>query len=137
MSSIVPARALPAEQQGLTAPVNAALVDRHRPQRFDEVRGQESAVDYLSGLILRGQICRNILLYGSVGSGKTSLARIYAKALNCENPSSMDGSPCLSCGSCRSIEDGAFTELDAPSFRKLDDLDQRITSLLQLERSEE
>src|SRR5260370_32093350 len=100
MTSAIPARAPSAERQGLTSTVEAALVHRHRPKRFEEVVGQDVPVDYLSGLILRGKACRNILLHGTIGSGKTTLARIYAKALNCERPSPTNGSPCLVCTSC-------------------------------------
>jgi DNA polymerase III gamma/tau subunit len=106
MSSTIPARTPSAEQQALRSIERAPLVHRHRPKRFDEVVGQDVPVDYLSGLILRGQACRNILLHGSIGSGKTTLARIYAKALNCERPSLTSGSPCLVCASCISIEEG-------------------------------
>jgi DNA polymerase III subunit gamma/tau len=116
--------------------ISAPLVHRHRPKIFEDVRGQDFPVAYLSGLILKGRACRNILLHGSIGSGKTSLARIYAKALNCERPSQATGSPCLTCDSCISIEADtkhpAFTELDAPQFRRLDDLNRRMTDLLQV-----
>ena len=95
MSISTAACATSAEQEALRSAAGAPLVHRHRPKRFEEVIGQDVPVDYLSGLILRGQACRNILLHGSVGSGKTTLARIYAKALNCESPSLKDGSPCL------------------------------------------
>jgi DNA polymerase III subunit gamma/tau len=93
-----------------------ALVTRYRPHVFSEVFGQEYPVRILSQLIKRGQICRNILLYGSVGSGKTTLARIYGKALNCDSPDE-DGSPCLRCSSCKKTQEGdplRFKELDAP-----------------------
>ena len=60
------------------------FADKYRPTTFEEVFGQESAVTCLSGLIERGHKGRSILLHGSVGSGKTTLARIYARALNCE-----------------------------------------------------
>jgi DNA polymerase III subunit gamma/tau len=99
-----------------------ALVSLYRPRVFSEVFGQDYPVRILSQLIKRGQICRNILLYGSVGSGKTTLARIYGKALNCDSPDE-DGSPCLQCSSCKKIEKGEplrFKELDAPLFETLD-----------------
>jgi DNA polymerase-3 subunit gamma/tau len=99
-----------------------ALVSLYRPRVFSEVFGQDYPVRILSQLIKRGQICRNILLYGSVGSGKTTLARIYGKALNCNSPDE-DGSPCLRCSSCKEIQEGdshRFKELDAPLFGTLD-----------------
>ena len=77
------------------------FADKYRPERFREVFGQESVVTCLSSLIQRGQVGRHILLHGSVGSGKTSLAQLYARALNCDDPDD-DGSPCLErCVSCR------------------------------------
>ncbi|WP_244480141.1 AAA family ATPase [Methylobacterium sp. Leaf465] len=80
-----------------------SFTDKYRPQTFGEVFGQPSAVGCLSGLIKRGQRGRNILLHGAVGSGKTSLARLYARALNCEAPET-DGSPC--CDRCESCQIG-------------------------------
>jgi DNA polymerase III subunit gamma/tau len=83
-------------------------------------------------LIKRGQICRNILLYGSVGSGKTTLARIYGKALNCR-ATDEDGSPCLRCSSCKEVEQGDplhFKELDAPLFETLDHFKDHVNSLV-------
>ncbi len=81
----------------------ASFADLYRPRVFGEVYGQANVVDCLSGLIQRGQIGRDILLHGSVGSGKTSLAWIYARALNCEAPRA-DGSPCLTCETCRGCD---------------------------------
>ncbi|TXN81266.1 AAA family ATPase [Methylobacterium sp. WL8] len=81
----------------------ASFADLYRPRAFGEVYGQASVVDCLSSLIQRGQIGRDILLHGSVGSGKTSLAWIYARALNCEAPQA-DGSPCLTCDTCRGCD---------------------------------
>ena len=107
-----------------------ALVSRYRPQVFSEVFGQDYPVRILSQLIKRGQICRNLLLYGSVGSGKTTLARIYGKALNCDSPDE-DGSPCLRCSSCKKIEEGdplRFKELDAPLFETLDHFKDTVNS---------
>ena len=75
------------------------FADKYRPDRFDKVVGQESAVACLSGLIERDRIGRNILLHGSVGSGKTTLARIYARALNCE-AADPTNSPCYKCDAC-------------------------------------
>lgn len=75
------------------------LADKYRPERFEDVWGQPHAKRYLSGLIKRGQIGRSLLLFGAVGSGKTSLVRLYAKALNCEKPTDT-GSPCGFCRYC-------------------------------------
>lgn len=78
-----------------------------RPQRFSDVIGQEHAVRFLSGLAQRGRIGRNILLHGTVGSGKTTLARIYGHALVCEGQLLVDGSPCGVCARCEDINTGA------------------------------
>jgi DNA polymerase III subunit gamma/tau len=75
------------------------FANKYRPEIFEDVWGQPRAVKYLSGLITRGQIGRSLLLYGAVGSGKTSLVRLYAKALNCLNPTDA-GSPCGVCQRC-------------------------------------
>lgn len=115
-----------------------SLVHRYRPKKFDEVRGQRVPVDYLSGLILRGPVCRNVLLHGSIGSGKTTLARIYAKALNCQMRPPRSASPCLGCASCRAIDAGdatRFAEIDAPRLANLEDLKNELAQLLGLERA--
>ena len=108
-----------------------ALVSRYRPRVFGEVFGQDYPVRILSELIKRGRVCRNLLLYGSVGSGKTTLARIYGMALNCDCPAE-DGSPCLRCSSCKKIgEEGdplRFVELDAPTFESFDQFKETVNS---------
>lgn len=81
------------------------LADKYRPEKFRDVSGQESPVACLSGLIRRGQIGRNILPHGPTGSGKTSLVRIFARALNCDAPE-LDGSPCCRCATCTAEGDG-------------------------------
>lgn len=73
---------------------------KYRPRTFDAVVGQEHAVTILSKLIRPRKIGRSILFHGAVGSGKTSLARIYAQALNCLSPTET-GSPCRECEPCR------------------------------------
>lgn len=78
-----------------------------RPKNFSDVIGQEHAVRFLSGLAQRGRIGRNILLHGTVGSGKTTLARIYGHALVCEGQLLEDGSPCGVCARCKDIKAGA------------------------------
>jgi DNA polymerase III subunit gamma/tau len=110
-----------------------SLAIRHRPKVFKKVEGQGHAVEFLSQLIIEGQICRNILLHGAIGSGKTTLARIYAKALICQEQPIPGGSPCLHCKSCTGIEAGEttnFHELDAPSFENFAQLKEKIDSLV-------
>jgi DNA polymerase III subunit gamma/tau len=111
-----------------------ALVRRYRPTRFEQVIGQRVVVDYLSGLIKRGQVCRQILLFGAVGSGKTTCARIFAVALNCVAPVPETGSPCCACESCLATNLGdarAFLECDAPRYRSFAALMDRIDRFLE------
>ncbi|WP_420737755.1 AAA family ATPase [Bradyrhizobium japonicum] len=110
-----------------------SLTERHRPKTFKDVRGQGHAKEFLSQLIVNGQLCRNVLLHGAIGSGKTTLARIYAKALSCQKQPIPDGSPCLDCESCEDIEarkTTKFYELDAPAFENFAQLKDKIDSLL-------
>lgn len=89
-----------------------SLPEKYRPARFDDVVGQPEAVRFLSGLILAGTRGRNIFFYGAIGSGKTSLAKIFAKGLNCESPDAT-GSPCDVCASCKNPS-AYFFEYDVP-----------------------
>lgn len=76
------------------------LASKFRPRTFEAVLGQPHPVRFLSGLVRHGQKGRSLLLHGAIGSGKTSLVRIYAQALNCETPTA-GGSPCRDCRFCR------------------------------------
>lgn len=73
--------------------------DKYRPKKFGEVWGQSHAVRQLSHLVQRGKRGRNLFLSGAVGSGKTSLVRLFARALNCMQ-NEQDGSPCGECEAC-------------------------------------
>jgi DNA polymerase-3 subunit gamma/tau len=97
---------------------NSALSLKYRPKKYSEVVGQAAPVEVLSRLNLTRNR-RHILLYGSVGSGKTTLARIYAKGLCCVSLEA-DGSPCLVCGGCQppDTDEPKFIEFDAPAFDK-------------------
>jgi DNA polymerase III subunit gamma/tau len=89
------------------------LTDKYRPRRFADVIGQDHAVRFVSNLIRRRKIGHSMLFHGSVGSGKTTLARIYAKALNCRQPDE-EGSPCDECDRCEAFRRGGsyFFEMD-------------------------
>jgi DNA polymerase III subunit gamma/tau len=76
-----------------------ALSEKYRPRGFEDFWGQAFPVKFLSGLIRRGQKTRDILLHGAFGSGKTSLAYVFARALNCFHPTDT-GSPCGGCDAC-------------------------------------
>ena len=94
------------------------LADRYRPARFEEVIGQERTVKILSALVLANRRAEDLLLFGAVGSGKTSLVRIYGRALNCLEPNPANGSPCGTCLECtRSDDEGQqklFVEYNVP-----------------------
>lgn len=86
--------------------------EKYRPRKFTEVRGQPSAVTILSGLAAKKSHRHAILLRGAVGSGKTTLARLYAQALNCGHQDT-DGSPCQVCESC-GVSAAYLKEYNAP-----------------------
>ncbi|HEY6836775.1 MAG TPA: DNA polymerase III subunit gamma/tau [Gaiellaceae bacterium] len=101
----------------------AALYRKYRPQDFDEVVGQEGVVRTLTNAISHGQIRQAYLFAGPRGTGKTSLARILAKGLNCEQGPTPK--PDNTCHACRAIADGTsldVIEMDAASQRGIDDV---------------
>jgi DNA polymerase-3 subunit gamma/tau len=100
-----------------------ALYRKYRPQDFDEVVGQEAVVRTLRNAIERDQVRQAYLFAGPRGTGKTSMARIVAKALNCVNGPT--ASPCGECNSCLTIAAGTsldVVEMDAASQRGIDDI---------------
>ena len=94
-----------------------------RPQRFDDVVGQEHITATLKNAIKTGRIAHAFLFTGPRGVGKTTTARILAKALNCENP--IDFEPCNECSICKSINDSQsmdIIEIDGASNRGIDEI---------------
>lgn len=93
-----------------------ALYRKWRPSSFEDVKGQDPVVQTLKNQITSDRIGHAYLFCGTRGTGKTSIAKIYARAVNCEHP--IDGSPCNQCASCRSILEGSsmnVVEIDAAS----------------------
>jgi DNA polymerase-3 subunit gamma/tau len=102
------------------------LARKYRPQTFAEVLGQDAIVTTLKNAIKQNRLAHGYLFCGSRGTGKTTLARVFAKALNCQSPSA-DFEPCNTCSSCREITFGHsldVMEIDGASHRGIDDIRQ-------------
>ena len=100
-----------------------ALYRKWRPRDFDEVRGQDAIVRTLRNQIIYQRIGHAYLFCGTRGTGKTSLAKLFAKAVNCENPE--NGNPCNKCPSCQAINESAsmdVIEIDAASNNGVDNV---------------
>ncbi|MCC8067299.1 MAG: DNA polymerase III subunit gamma/tau [Clostridiales bacterium] len=100
-----------------------ALYRKFRPSAFDEVKGQDHIVKTLKNQIKADRLGHAYLFCGTRGTGKTSVAKIFAKAVNCEHP--VDGNPCGECASCRAIAAGTsmnVIEIDAASNNGVDNI---------------
>ena len=100
-----------------------ALYRKRRPQAFDEVVGQKHITETLKNQVKTGRLSHAYIFIGTRGTGKTTCARILAKAVNCENPA--DGNPCGVCPACRGISEGSVldvVELDAASNNSVDNV---------------
>lgn len=104
-----------------------ALYRKFRPKNFEEVKGQEHITSTLKNQIKAERIGHAYLFCGTRGTGKTSIAKIFARAVNCEHP--IDGSPCNECAVCRAINSGAsmnVVEIDAASNNGVENIRQIV-----------
>ena len=104
-----------------------AMYRKFRPQRFEDVKGQDHIVTTLRNQIKSDRIGHAYLLCGTRGTGKTSIAKLFAKAINCEHPNG--DNPCLECPSCRAIQNGSSMnvfEIDAASNNGVDNIRQIV-----------
>lgn len=100
-----------------------ALYRVWRPQKFDDIVGQHAVVQTLKNAIAKGKTSHAYLFAGPRGTGKTSAAKIFAKAINC--PHQQDGEPCNECALCRAITEGALSdvvEIDAASNNGVEEI---------------
>ena len=100
-----------------------ALYRKWRPQNFDEVVEQESVVQILRNSVIQDRIAHAYLFCGTRGTGKTTLAKIFARAINCLHPE--NGNPCNECEICKGLRDGSIldvTEIDAASNTGVDNV---------------
>ncbi len=100
-----------------------ALYRKYRPKSFDQIVGQDHIVQTLRNQIKKGQISHAYLFTGTRGTGKTTTAKIFAKAINCLNP--QNGSPCCECSVCKALSEENnvdIIEIDAASNNRVDEI---------------
>ena len=101
----------------------SGFIPQRRPQTFADVIGQQHITDTLRAQLQSGRLSHAYLFTGTRGTGKTTCAKILARAVNCEHP--VNGDPCNECAACRGILDGSVldvTEIDAASNNGVDNI---------------
>src|SRR3990170_7642626 len=102
---------------------NIVLYRKYRPSNFDDIIGQEHVVQTIQNAVVKNSVAHAYLFVGSRGTGKTTIARIVAKAINCLK--AKNGAPCGECQNCLDISEGRaldIIEIDAASNRGIDDI---------------
>jgi len=111
---------------------NLVLYRKYRPQTFGEIIGQEHVVKTLNNALASGKVSHAYLFSGPRGSGKTTIARVMAKSLNCSNRKAGDFEPCNKCSSCLEIGEGRsmdLIEIDAASHRGIEEMKELINGI--------
>ena len=102
---------------------------KYRPNTFDKIVGQDNIVKILRSQVISNNLHNSYLFCGSRGTGKTTTARVLAKAINCENSSNNNGNPCFKCEFCNKSNNLGIFELDAASNNSVEDIRNIISQI--------